>query len=151
MGYVFISQLLEANGIAEPMKVTFDTIQYNFYPIIVLILVLFTVISGKYYGPLARSKFEEHREIPEDTESYDLNRVLILVVPLISVVLSCLVLLYLTGDGDIKQGSGSFSVFSIHSYFTVVTAAYLLKSKAIKKMIIQNYLKRSLEHEEKWL
>ena len=139
----FISQLLEANGIAEPMKVTFDTIQYNFYPIIVLLLVLFTVISGKYYGPLARSKFEEHREIPEDTESYDLNRVLILVVPLISVVLTCLFLLYLTGDGDIKQGSGSFSVFYAIVISLLLQLLICLKSKAIDDK--NDYLKTILK------
>ena len=78
----FISQLLEANGIAEPMEVTFATIKYNFYPIIVLLLVLFTVITGKFYGPLAKSKFEQNRVSEEDSGTYDFNKVLILVVRL---------------------------------------------------------------------
>ena len=106
----YISQLLATNGVDDSMSVTFGSIQYNFYPIITILFAFFTALTGKYFGPLAKSEFQDDGKTLNYSD-YSMRRVMVLVVPLISVVVLTLALLLYTGNGDIREGSGSFSVF----------------------------------------
>ena len=129
----FISQLLETNGIANSMQVTFSSIFYNFYPITILILVIFTVLSGKYFGPLAKAAVEDHTDFLNNDIRYDQSRIPIVVVPLVTVVILCILFLAITGGGDITRGSGALSVFSAVLLSLVIQLSYCIKCGAFKE------------------
>ncbi len=103
LGYV------EQTAVSDPVAVMVSSIGYNFYAIITLVIVYYTVLSARVYGPLKRSEANlnfdriEQSLPPASKKRY-------MLVPLIFMVVSILVFMWLTGEGDLRQGSGSESV-----------------------------------------
>ncbi len=132
----YILGLLDGYQLEDKVGILIETIAYNFYPIIVLIMVYFTAISGKVFGPLKHAssvvKSNQDAVMTQGKARY-------MIIPMLLIVLITLVLLYITGDGDLRRGSGSFSVMwaVISSY--VVLVAMLLKDKVFNlKQIVQH-------------
>jgi len=104
LGYV------EETSVTDPTGVMLGSIGLNFYAIVTLIIVLYTVLSTKVHGPMRTmeqnlKKTEEvERSLPESTK----KRYMLL--PLVFMVVSILVFMFITGDGDLRKGSGSESV-----------------------------------------
>jgi len=115
------------------MSVLWGTIPFNFYAIIALLLVLYTIISDKTYGPMKASELKL-TQLNESTKLRDdpqLEETLIkptkarfMLIPLLTMIFGMFFFMYWTGKGDITQGSGGSSVL----YATVLACvvAYLL-------------------------
>ena len=92
---------------------------YNFYAIIALLLAFYTAYSGKIYGSMKKAESlvtSQQENLVEKTSPAN-----IMWLPLLALLVLTLVLLWITGDGDIRRGSGSFSVFwSIISSFILL-------------------------------
>jgi Na+/H+ antiporter NhaC len=103
-------------------SILWGTIHLNFYAIITLLIVYFTAITGRYFGPLARSK-TTGAEDGAAAESIAATKARYMVVPLAVMIVGMLGFMYWTGNGDLAAGSGSKSVL----YATVLAAlvAYL--------------------------
>jgi len=91
------------------------SLPYNFYAIFTLILVLIVIFTDWNIGPMKHAKPHAYHRVESAT---DITPALFpMLLPLVVMVLSVPVGLYLTGDGDIFKGSGSTSVY----YATIVT------------------------------
>ena len=115
----YVLGLLDGYSFEDPVGVLIGTIAYNFYAIIAIILAYYTAYSGKVFGPMkhATSSITEkgkHENIKE-------SPAIIMWLPLITLLIITFGLLWLTGEGDIRRGSGSFSVFwAIVSALTIL-------------------------------
>ncbi len=105
----YVLGLLDDYQLPDSVGVLIGTVGYNFYAIIALVLAFYTAYSGKVFGPMKRAeslvKSNSEEKITKTAPSY------IMWLPLVSLLVLTLVLLWITGDGDIRRGSGSFSVF----------------------------------------
>ncbi|TDR17420.1 Na+/H+ antiporter NhaC family protein [Marinicella litoralis] len=116
LGYV------QETGVTDPVGVMLSSIAYNFYAIITLIIVYYTVLSTRIFGPMKQLEHQiQQKQISDNLEnskqigmeSEDLTQPTkkrYMLLPLIFMVLSILVFMFITGDGDLRQGSGSESV-----------------------------------------
>jgi tetracycline resistance efflux pump len=110
------------------MSVLWGTIPYNFYAIIALLMVLYTVVTDRVHGPMKQAE----AQLNKMTDAPDLKEELVaptkarfMLVPLSTMIFGMFFFMYWTGNGDITQGSGGTSVL----YATVlacVTAYFLL-------------------------
>jgi len=109
------------------MSILWGTIPFNFYAIIALLLVAFTVITGKVYGPLKNSeKRLEKAAIDKDfTEQLvKPTKARFMLIPLATMIFGMFFFMYWTGKGDITQGSGGQSV--LYATCLALVVAYLL-------------------------
>lgn len=131
----YILGLLDGYQLSDTVGVLIDTIFYNFYPIIILVMVYYTAFSTKVYGPMrhcvANASANASVVVPnsntDNTNSGYANsdqanseppgpitntsgKARYLVAPMIFICVMTIVLLAYSGDGDIRRGSGSWSV-----------------------------------------
>ena len=115
----YVLGLLDDYQLADSVGVLIGTVGYNFYAIIALLLAFYTAYSGKIYGPMKKAESlvtSQQENLVEKTSPAN-----IMWLPLLALLVLTLVLLWITGDGDIRRGSGSFSVFwSIISSFILL-------------------------------
>lgn len=126
------------------VSVLWGTVGFNFYAIIALLLVVYTVAFDKVHGPLKATEtalqshsgdgIEHHNTIEISNEMA--KEVLIkptkarfMLVPLISMISAMFFFMYQTGNGDITQGSGSKSVLYATCFALVIAYFLLLFSK----------------------
>lgn len=104
LGYV------EETAVADPTSVMLGSIGLNFYAIVTLLIVFYTVFSTKVHGPMRtmeqniKQTEQAEQSLPEATKKR------YMLAPLIFMVISILVFMFITGDGDLRKGSGSESV-----------------------------------------
>jgi len=115
---------------ATPVEIVWGTIPYNFYALVTLAVVFFSVISGKYYGPLASSCNKLEHVNQEEEESIEASKARYMVIPLLTMVFGMIGFMLWTGNGDMAQGSGSKSVFYATSLACAV--AYIMMSSTGK-------------------
>ena len=116
------------------ISVLWGTIPYNFYAIIALLLVAYTVITDKVHGPMKQSELVLRKQKGKDEER--LKEALVkpttarfMLVPLLSMVFGMFFFMFWTGNGDITQGSGGKSVLYATCFALAVAYFLLLSSK----------------------
>ncbi len=124
----YVLGLLGTYQLAEnPISVLIQTIPLNFYPLFTLGLVLFTIISGRHFGPMRvanqqlqlgnNSDLAPEVNIPASKSRY-------MLLPLLTMIVSMVGFMYWTGNGDLSAGSGSKSV--LYATTLACLVAYLL-------------------------
>ncbi|MDP2560001.1 Na+/H+ antiporter NhaC family protein [Psychrobium sp. 1_MG-2023] len=127
----YILGLLDGYQLTDTVGVLIDTIFYNFYPIIILIFVYYTAFTTKVYGPMRHSvaintTAEGDSEVAEPQGITELSKARYLVLPMVQICVMTIALLFYSGNGDIRQGSGSWSVmWSIISAYLVLCVLLL--------------------------
>ena len=138
-------QLLEGLGVENALGVFVQSIAFNFYAIAAVILTLLVILFGIDIGPMRKAE-ERARggEVlwPDATPMID-EEVLStepaegvtplarnMVLPIAAMVLFMPLALFITGDGDIRDGSGSTSVLWSVSIGLTVAWALLLGQRA---------------------
>jgi len=104
----YVLGLLEGYGLENTASVLVKSIAYNFYAWIALGLVFYTVFSTRVHGPMKRS--EENLQSNTVEETTDEGKIRYMVIPLAVMIFGILALMWVTGNGNIIQGSGSKSV-----------------------------------------
>jgi len=118
--------LLAKQGVENPVRYLVASIPFNFYAILALLLVLIVVLTGKNIGPMKKA---EHRVRVENkllrdgaaplmsTEVVSMEakegvplRALNMILPVATMVIMVPVVLFITGEGNLMEGSGSVSV-----------------------------------------
>ena len=107
---------VDSNVIAgEPVSLLIESIPYNFYALITLVIVLVVIYSKKDIGPMKDAK-----PIPYIAPSNDISIEATpykMLLPILVMIVMVPLGLYITGEGDIFKGSGSTSV-----YYAVIVA-----------------------------
>jgi Na+/H+ antiporter NhaC len=86
---------------------------------VAVILAYYTAFSGRVFGPLKHAE-----SLVSESNQSTVEHVApahIMWLPMITLLVGTFILLWVTGDGDIRRGSGAFSVF-----WSVVSALILL-------------------------
>lgn len=110
---------LESNA----AQILWGTLPLNFYALVTLVIVFFTVWTGRYFGPMATSKTIKHEDSAEDLP-VDASHPVYMFVPLIVMVVGMVAFMIWTGDGVLANGSGSRSV--LYSVALACLVAYVM-------------------------
>ena len=130
----FIVGLLAEQGIETPVKVFVQSIPFNFYAILALLLVVVVITLQRDIGPMRdaekramKSSIDENKHRSPSSQLGNTEivkgvtpRAINMILPIVIMVLMMPVGLYVTGNGDLLNGSGSKSVL-----LAVTTAVFL--------------------------
>jgi len=106
----YVLGLLDGYTFNDPVGILIGTIAYNFYAIIALTLAYYTAFSGKAFGPLHLAKPNKIHEASAPTITKNAPAI-VMCLPLMMLLVTTFTVLWFTGNGDIRQGSGALSVF----------------------------------------
>ncbi len=109
------SHIITGNGIS----LLISSIPYNFYAIFTLLIVFGVIWFGVDIGAMKNTKPVDY--IQSEFEKNSIATPYRMLLPIIIMVLSVPIGLYLTGDGDIFKGSGSTSVY----YAVIITLLFI--------------------------
>jgi Na+/H+ antiporter NhaC len=154
----FVIGLLISQGVDNPVRVLVSSMPFNFYAILALIIVLITVLTEKDFGPMKKA---EHRVRVENkllrdgaeplisTEVIQMEakegvppRALNMILPVVTMVAMMPVVLLITGNGNLMEGSGSTSVlWAVIAGLAVGAVAYRAQGIMKVKEITDIFMK----------
>jgi tetracycline resistance efflux pump len=117
--------LIASTGVENPLETFIDSIPYNFYAIAAIILSAVVIWKNINIGPMKKAEERtQNGELlwPDATPMVDVSEeqieddpdnipsAALMVLPIVSMILMMPVGLYITGDGNLIEGSGSVSV-----------------------------------------
>jgi tetracycline resistance efflux pump len=121
----YILVLLGESGVEQPLSVFVSSIPLNFYAISAIIVTLFVVLSGLNLGPMKKAELRtQGGEVlsakasplldpdvlsPPPNEKVE-PRARNMFLPIFAMVVMMPIALFITGDGDLRAGSGATSV-----------------------------------------
>lgn len=110
------------------VSVLWGTVPLNFYAIIALTLVLYTILADKVHGPM---KEAEKNLVKLEGEQIVIpaSKARFMILPLASMILSMIGFMLWTGNGDLANGNGSKSVLYATLLACFVAYVLLLSSK----------------------
>jgi Na+/H+ antiporter NhaC len=125
----FILSLLSNYELEQSaVSILWGTLPLNFYAIIALLLVLYTILTDKVHGPMKEAEIElvklEGEQVPVAA-----TKARFMLLPLASMVLGMIGFMLWTGNGDLASGSGSKSVLYATVLACFVAYILLLSSK----------------------
>jgi Na+/H+ antiporter NhaC len=122
----FIIGLLAAQNMENPVRILVSSMPFNFYAIFALLLVLFVVITQKDVGPMKKAELrvkQENKLLRDGAEPLIADDVVMMaqkpgvkprainmLIPVITMVVAMPIVLVITGEGNLMEGSGSLSV-----------------------------------------
>ncbi|WP_456383453.1 Na+/H+ antiporter NhaC family protein [Hydrogenimonas sp.] len=116
-----IGSQIEAGVIqGEPLKLLGSALLFNFYAFFSILLVLYTILKGIDFPAYTRIDPPDFR-LPKGR-----GDIYALVVPIASLLILVFVFLYITGGGNMLEGSGSTSVFAAVLGSIVISSLYYL-------------------------
>jgi Na+/H+ antiporter NhaC len=135
----YVIQLLGESGVAEPLPVFISSIPLNFYAIASVLVTLATIVfvidlgpmrkaeirtqGGELLSPKATPMLDPEVLAPVPNENIE-PRARNMILPIATMVVMMPISLYITGDGDLREGSGSTSV--LWAVLTGLTVAWIL-------------------------
>jgi len=140
----YVLGLLDGYSFSDPVGILIGTIGYNFYAIIAVALAYYTAYSGKVYGPMKAANSQLKIEDPNHVEHT--APAFIMWFPLLSLLMITLALLWVTGDGDMRRGSGSFSVFWAIVSSLCILIALISFHKLMQLSDIANNALKGIKH-----
>ncbi|MBL7082459.1 MAG: sodium:solute symporter [Candidatus Aminicenantes bacterium] len=154
----FIIGLLASQGVKNPVRVLVSSMPFNFYAILALLLVLFVVLTEKDFGPMKKAEHRvrtEHKILRDGAEPLVSTeivameakegvppRALNMILPVATMVIMMPVVLFISGKGNLMQGSGSQSVlWAVIAGLAVGAFAYraqgIMKAKEITDIFMK--------------
>lgn len=114
---------------SSPAEILWGTVPLNFYALVTLAIVFYTVLSDKVHGPMAKSDANAQTENIEHHHEYPPTKARFMVVPLAVMVFGMVAFMYWTGDGVLTQGNGSKSVLYATALACLVAYIMMLMSR----------------------
>lgn len=154
----FIMGLLAGQNVDSPFFTLLKSLPFNLYAIFALLVVLFIIITGKDFGPMAKAERRAREEgkvlrdgaeplvsteiIAMDTKPGIHPKAFNMLIPIAVMVLMMPVSLLITGQGDIMKGSGSTSVFwAVLASITVGGTLYMVQGIMNLREVVDLFLK----------
>ncbi|MDN3653911.1 Na+/H+ antiporter NhaC family protein [Thalassotalea ponticola] len=136
----YLLGLLDGYNLQDPVGVLVGTLSYNFYAILAVLFAYYTAYTGKLFGPMAKA---EARVLQQATSEEQIKpaKARVMWVPMFILLGLTIALMYVTGNGDIRRGSGAFAVFtSICTALAVLIAliAYY-RLLSFKQIIVSSF------------
>ena len=124
--------LISGFDLENPAQTLAYSVPYNLYSWITLLLVFYTVWSGRVFGPMKQSEEVLLTASNESHETSEPSKVYLMLVPLLTLIVGILFFMWFTGDGEILKGSGSKSVLWSVGLACLVSIILIKTSKAKK-------------------
>lgn len=138
--------LVASTGVDNPLETFIASIPYNLYSIVAILLAAVVIWKDLNIGPMRAAEertrggrllwpdatplVDTSAEVsPEGERPEDIPSAAYMVLPILVMILMMPVSLYITGDGDIIEGSGSISVLWSVSAAVVTTWIMLLAGR----------------------
>jgi tetracycline resistance efflux pump len=154
----FVIGLLSEQHLANPVHVFIASMPFNFYAILAIVLVLWTILSQRDIGPMARAEqrvLYEGKILRDGAEPLVSEEVLAvqpkpgiplravnMLLPIGVMVIMMPISLLITGHGNIMQGSGSTAVFwAVLAGLSAGAAAYLVQGILTIREIMDQFMK----------
>ena len=137
-GGAFLLGLLNENGVEGATSVLMATIGLNFYAWIALALVFVTVFSNKTFGALASAELRMTGQAAEfkggvfNEAPAEPSRAIYMALPLVIMIGGTIGFMLWTGNGDIREGSGSQAILWSVILATAVAFLCLAHSRRAK-------------------
>jgi tetracycline resistance efflux pump len=129
----YILGLLSTYSLGDnAVSVLIGSIPLNFYALFTLTVVLYTIITGKVYGPMRKAEQQLHTLAAHTEIDVSPTRASYMLVPLLTLVASMLGFMLMTGNGRLVAGSGSQSVLYATTLACLVAYCMMLFSKRFK-------------------
>ncbi|CCQ09796.1 Na+/H+ antiporter [Pseudoalteromonas luteoviolacea B = ATCC 29581] len=103
----------------SPVSVLWGSVAFNFYAIIALLIVAYTILTDKVHGPMKQAELDLQKQNVVSEAGAAPTKARFMLVPLLTLILSMVGFMFWTGDGVLANGSGSKSVL----YATVLACA----------------------------
>jgi tetracycline resistance efflux pump len=154
----FVIGLLATQGVDNPVRLLVSSMPFNFYAILALVFVLVVVLTGKDIGPMrqAEKRVREEAKLLRDgaeplisDDVVNMNekkgvepRAVNMLLPVGVMVAMMPIVLFITGKGNLMEGSGSVSVlWSVIAGLGAGAVAYraqrILKTKEITDVFMK--------------
>ncbi len=120
----FVLSLLNNYDLEQSsVSILWGTIPFNFYAIITLLVVLYTILTDRVHGPMRQAEIDLE-QLEGESVPIPASKARYMLLPLATMIFGMLGFMLWTGNGDLASGSGSKSVL----YATVLACvvAYLL-------------------------
>ncbi|MGA2654991.1 MAG: Na+/H+ antiporter NhaC family protein [Gammaproteobacteria bacterium] len=135
----YILGLLEGYGLENTTSTLIQSIGLNFYPIIAVIMVYFTAITGKVFGPMKQGHSRIDLPTTDFTDDAPASKSRYFLIPLLTLVAGMPLFMLYTGDGHLLQGSGTKAVLWSVGLALIVCAVLLYQGKQMStKTLIEN-------------
>ena len=155
-GAVIVS-LLASSGIDDPINVFIGSIAYNFYAIAAVLVCAFVIARGLDIGPMRKAQLRtlggellwpsatpmvDPAVMADQMAHQDSDAASTMLVPIVTLIITMPVALYVTGDGDISAGSGSTSVlWAVLAALTTVWVLGLVRRQTRIEELMQLFFK----------
>ncbi|TMO54151.1 Na+/H+ antiporter NhaC family protein [Pseudoalteromonas phenolica] len=105
------------------VSILWSSVAFNFYAIIALLIVLYTIVFDKVHGPMKEAELQLEKQSLEIDVGPAASKARFMLIPLLTLIVSMIGFMFWTGNGELASGSGSKSVL----YATVLASmvAYL--------------------------
>jgi Na+/H+ antiporter NhaC len=105
------------------VSILWSSVAFNFYAIIALLIVLYTIVFDKVHGPMKEAELQLEKQNLEIDAGPAASKARFMLIPLLTLIVSMIGFMFWTGNGELASGSGSKSVL----YATVLASmvAYL--------------------------
>jgi len=110
------------------VSILWGTIPLNFYAIIALALVLYTILADKVHGPMKVAE-QDLVKLEGEKIAIPASKARFMLMPLGSMILAMVGFMLWTGNGDLASGNGSKSVLYATLFACFVAYVLLLSSK----------------------
>ncbi|MCP4990508.1 MAG: sodium:proton antiporter [Colwellia sp.] len=113
------------------VSILWGSVAFNFYAIIALLMVVYTVVTDRVHGPMKASELalnynnnviDDEKQVPSAKSNVEFTPEVVqqamipatkarfMLIPLLTMIFGMFFFMYWSGNGDITQGSGSKSV-----------------------------------------
>ena len=107
----YVLGLLSAYDLEQSsVSVLLQTVPLNFYALITLGIVFYTIVADKTHGPMKQAELDQKSTASSMELSEPASKARFMLVPLFTMSFSMVGFMFLTGNGDFTAGSGSKSV-----------------------------------------
>lgn len=119
----YILALLNNNGLEDGVSVMIGSVGLNFYALLTIAAVFYTVISDRVFGPM-KDMDVKATEQSHSTPEFPASKARFMILPLLVMTGGIFAFMYWTGNGVLTAGNGSKSVL----YATILASitAYLM-------------------------
>lgn len=104
-------------------SILWGSVPLNFYAIIALLIVLYTILTDKVHGPMQEAE-QKLEKLPGERKAVTATKARFMLLPLATMVLSMVGFMFWTGNGELANGSGSKSV--LYATLLACFVAYVL-------------------------
>ncbi|MBD1584030.1 Na+/H+ antiporter NhaC family protein [Pseudoalteromonas sp. S16_S37] len=111
------------------VSILWGSVAFNFYAIIALLIVLYTIVFDKVHGPMKVAEEQLQKQQVELDVGPKATKARFMLVPLLILVGSMVGFMFWTGNGVLADGSGSKSVLYATVLATALAYILLLSAK----------------------